>query len=49
MGEFYSPITLRFKDSAFWLILAIFRAKMRVYGNNYAITLGKSRQRGGFL
>ena len=48
MGEFYSPITLRFKDDVFCLILAIFRAKMRVYGNNYAITLGKSRQRMGF-
>ena len=48
MGEFYSPITLRLKDDVFCLILAIFRAKMRVYGNNYAITLGKSRQRMGF-
>ena len=49
MGEFYSPITLRFKDDVFCPILAIIWGKIQVYGNNYAITLGKSRQRMGFF
>ena len=49
MGEFYSPITLRFKDDVFCPILAIIWGKIQVYGNNYAITLGKSRQRMGLF
>jgi hypothetical protein len=45
MGEFYSPITLRFKDGSFWLILATFQPKKSKKVNNIDITLGKSRQR----